>query len=487
MGEHRNRLAEIAHRAMTGRDFWPDFDHDSLAQVANIAGVPPGPPQPGGIRDLRDLLWCSIDNDDTRDMDQLSVASDEGDGRIRILVAIADVDAFVPEGSPIDVHAQHNTTSVYTAGGTFHMLPERLSTDLTSLVEGEDRLAVVVEVTVEKDGSTSSPDLHRAVVRNQARLTYDAVAAWLEGEGPAPARLAAVQGLADLVRLQDEAAQRLRRRRFERGALRLDRPSTRLVFDEGKVAAIREERQNRAQQLIEDFMIAANEATALFVDGHGLPSLRRVVHTPKRWPRIVEIARQLDEHLPDEPDSAALAAFLDRRRAAAADDFPELAVTITKLLGSGEYSVDLPGQPSPGHFGLAVNDYTHSTAPNRRFPDLVTQRQIKAVLGGASRSPYSVDELTEIASHCTEREDAAEKVERQVQKSAAALLISKRIGETFDAVVTGASEKGTWVRLFRLPVEGRLERGHQGLDVGDRLRVKLVHTDVERGFIDFEG
>jgi exoribonuclease-2 len=342
-------------------------------------------------------------------------------------------------------------------------------------------------VTVEKDGSTSSPDLHRAVVRNRARLTYDAVAAWLEGQGPAPERLAAVQGLADLVRLQDEAAQRLRRRRFERGALRLDRPSTHLVFDDGKVTAIREERQNRAQQLIEDFMIAANEATAQFVDGHGLPSLRRVVHTPKRWPRIVEIARQLDERLPEEPDSASLAAFLDRRRAAAPDDFPELAVTITKLLGSGEYAVDLPGQPSPGHFGLAVNDYTHSTAPNRRFPDLVTQRQIKAVLGGGSRSPYSVDELTEIASHCTEREDAAEKVERQVQKSAAALLISKRIGETFDAVVTGASEKGTWVRLFRLPVEGRLERGHQGLDVGDRLRVKLVHTDVERGFIDFEG
>ncbi len=481
----RTALADLARHAMEERGFLTDFPKEALAEAERLDG---GIAAGSSVRDLRDLLWCSIDNDETRDLDQLTVADRLPDGTVRVRVAIADVSAFVPPGSAIDRHARHNTTTVYTAGGTFSMIPERLSTGLTSLHEGEDRLSMVVEMCVEEDGSVSGSDLYRALVRNQAKLTYRGIGAWLDNAGPLPARAAEVQGLPDLLKLQDEAARRLRRRRHERGALRLERADMRLVFnDSGAVTGLKLERTNRAKELIEDFMVAANETTARFLEARGLPSLRRVVEAPQRWPRIVDVAFQLGETLPAEPDSLALATFLDRRREADPEGFGELSLTITKLLGSGEYVVDLPEREAPGHFGLAVEDYTHATAPNRRYPDLITQRLLKAALDGRSNGGlYTPEELEELARHCTERENEAQKVERQVRKSAAALLLAGRIGETFGAIVTGASEKGTWVRLLALPVEGRLERGCEGLDVGDRVRVRLAATDVERGFIDFE-
>jgi exoribonuclease-2 len=394
------------------------------------------------------------------------------------------VDALVDAGSAIDEHARTNTTSVYTAAGTFPMLPERLSTGLTSLNHGEDRLALVIEMIVAVDGSLAGSNLFRAWVRNHAKMAYNAVAAWLDGEGPMPPRMAEVPGIDDQVRLQDEAASRLRRHRQERGALELETSEARPVFEDGVVTGFREERKNRAKELIEDFMIAANGVTARFLDASGLPSLRRMVRSPKRWPRIVQLAAALGETLPEDPDPRPLNDFLTRRREEDPEGFPELSLAVVKLLGSGEYVVDPPGGDPPGHFGLAVGDYTHATAPNRRYPDLITHRLVKSVFTRRP-APYSMDELERLARHCTLQEDAASKVERQVRKSAAALLLEGRRGDRFDAVVTGASEKGTWVRAFHPAVEGRLERGFEGLDVGDRVRVRLISTDVERGFIDF--
>ncbi len=468
---------------MEERGLEPDFPAAALQEAERLE---PKDELDGGARDLRDLLWSSLDNDDTRDLDQLEVAERVDGDSIRLRIAIADVDSLVRPGSAIDDHARTNTTSVYTAARVFPMLPERLSTGLTSLHDGEDRLALVIEMTVAPDGSVSSPDLYPARVRNQAKLAYDAVAAWLDGEGPMPPRMAEVAGIAEQVRLQDEAASRLRRLRTERGALDFDTTETKPVFVNGVVTELREERKNRAKELIEDFMITANGVTARYLDDHGLPSIRRVVRTPKRWPRIVDVAREVGGHLPAEPDLVVLvAAVVERRRREAPDDFPEFSLAILKLLGPGEYAVDPPGGEPPGHFGLAVKDYTHATAPNRRYPDLITHRLVKAAFH-RQPAPYSMEELEGLARHCTLQEDAASKVERQVRKAAAALLLESRIGDTFDAVVTGASEKGTWVRTCRRPmVEGRLERGFEGLDVGDRLRVRLVSTDVERGFIDF--
>ena len=463
---------------MEERGLEPEFPPEALAEAERLEPAQPD----GGARDLRALPWFSIDNDDTRDLDQLTVAERvEGDGAVRLRVAVADVDALVRQGSALDDHARTNTTSVYTAARVFPMIPERLSTGLTSMNEGVDRLAMVIEMTVSRDGSLASADIFPAFVHNHAKLAYDAVAAWLDGEGPAPFREPV---LGEQIRLQDEAAQSLRRLRHERGALEFEIPEARPVFSGDAVVGLKEDRRNRAKELIQDFMIAANSATAGFLEGRGYPSLRRVVRTPKRWPRIVEIARAEGGRLPDEPDSPALAAFLQRRRQEDPEGFPELSTAVVKLLGSGEYVVDLPERPAPGHFGLATGDYTHATAPNRRYPDLVTHRLLKAALAGRP-SPYSPEDLAELARHCTRKEDDASKVERQVRKAAAALLLSGRIGERFDAVVTGASEKGTWVRLLHPSVEGRLERGYQGLDVGDRLRVRLTGTDVGRGFIDF--
>jgi VacB/RNase II family 3'-5' exoribonuclease len=480
---HHHDLQAIARRAMEERGLEPDFPPAAVAEAERL-----GPEAHDGdpsIRDLRNLLWSSIDNDDTRDLDQLEVAEQLAGDAIRLLIAIADVDALVRLGSAIDSHARTNTTSVYTAARTFPMLPERLSTGLTSLNDGEDRLAVVIEMSVSRDGSLTSSDLYRARVRNRAKLAYDAVAAWLDGEGPMPPRIAEVAGIESQVRLQDLAASRLRGLRHERGALDLETSEARPVFVNGVVTDLKEEKKNRAKELIEDFMIAANGVTARYLDSQGLPSLRRVVRTPKRWPRIVELAAGLGGHLPAEPDARALSEFLEARRQTDPEGFPELSLSVVKLLGPGEYAVDPPGGDPPGHFGLAVKDYTHATAPNRRYPDLITHRLLKAAFSGRPAS-YSMEELEALARHCTRQEDAANKVERQVRKSAAALLLKDRIGDVFEAVVTGASEKGTWVRTWQRPVvEGRLERGFAGLDVGDRVRVRLIGTNVERGFIDF--
>jgi exoribonuclease-2 len=464
---------------MLERGLEPDFPPAALAELNRVRAA-----GSDGVRDLRDRLWCSIDNDDSRDLDQLSVAEPLAGNDARIFVAVADVDTLVSKGGALDRHAAHNTTSVYTAGGVFPMLPEKLSTDLTSLNEDEDRMAVVVELTVGAEGAVASSDVYRALVRNHAKLAYDAVGAWLEGRAAAPARVGAVPGLDAQLRMQDRVAQALRGLRHQRGALSLETLEPRAVFDDDTLVDLRVDEANRAKQLIEDFMVAANGATAAFLERRGVPSLRRVLRSPERWARIVEVAREHGGPLPAAPDARALERFLAQRHAADPERFPDLSLAIVKLIGRGEYVVDVPGQRAPEHFGLAVHDYTHATAPNRRFPDLVTQRLLKAALARA-RSPYAPGELAGLARHCTEQEYAAQKVERHVRKSAAALLLEQRVGETFDAIVTGASSKGTWARVLRPPVEGRVVRGEERLDVGDRVRVRLLATDVERGYIDF--
>ena len=467
---------------MIERGLEPDFSPAVLAEIGGITR--PADDRDPAIHDLRHLLWASIDNDDSRDLDQLSVAEPAGGDAMKILVAVADVDAVVRKGSAIDGHAQTNTTSVYTAADVFPMLPEKLSTDLTSLGEGDERLALVVEMTIGADGAVASGDVYRGRVVNHAKLAYNAVAAWLDATGPAPPRIAAVPGLDAQLRLQDRVAQAMRAQRHRRGALSLETLEPRPVFDGDMLADLLPDEKNRAKELIEDYMIAANEVTAKFLDARGSPSLRRVLRAPERWERIVELAAGLGERLPPAPDARALEAFLGARRRADPARFPDLSLSVVKLLGSGEYVLDPPGGAPDGHFGLAVRDYTHSTAPNRRFPDLITQRLLKAALAGRS-APYTDTELAALARRCTEQEDNADKVERQVRKSAAALLLASRIGERFDAMVTGASVKGTWARVLRPPVEGKVVRGFEGIDVGDRVRVELVRTDVERGFIDF--
>jgi VacB/RNase II family 3'-5' exoribonuclease len=486
--DHRELLRQIARQAMADYGLWPAFSREALDEAARAGATfaaEPGASRPAEpARDLRHLTWCSIDNDDSRDLDQLSVSEPQAGGAIRILVAIADVDALARAGGAIDAHARQNTTSVYTPAEIFPMLPERLSTDLTSLALGEERHAVVADLVVDAAGAVVDSTVYRARVLNHAKLAYNGVAAWLEGEASPPEAVTAVAGLAEDLRRQDEAAQRLRRSRLERGALDFQTIETRPVFDGNTVQALSEERDNRARNLIEDFMIAANSATARFLETKGFPSIRRVVRSPERWDRLEALAAGYGLTLPPDPDSRALADFLAARRAADPLRFPDLCLAVIKLLGAGEYVVDRPHQDGEGHFGLAVKDYTHSTAPNRRFPDLVTQRLLKAAIAG-SPVPYAADELDRIAAHCTDMEDEAHKVERLAKKAAAALLLESQIGQLFDAIVTGASKKGTWVRVFRPPVEGRLERGFDGLDVGDRVRVRLVHTDARRGFIDF--
>lgn len=467
---------------MLERGLLPDFSAAAVSQADSIAAA--ASTTDSDIRDLRALLWASIDNDDSRDLDQLSVAEALTGGSVKVLIAIADVDALVSRGTPIDDHARANTTSVYTAAQIFPMLPEKLSTDLTSLGAGQTRLAIVIEMVVDKDGALSDSQVYRAVVLNRAKLAYSSVGAWLENRGPPPRQLAAVAGLEQQLRLQDQVAQALKAVRHAQGALTLQTIEARPVFDDGVLTDLRPDEKNRAMELIEDFMIAANGVTARFLDARNLPSLRRVLRSPERWERIVALAAGLGERLPATPDVMALNAFLMKRRDADPTRFADLSLSVIKLLGSGEYALELPGQRAAGHFGLAVNDYTHATAPNRRFPDLITQRLLKSALAGGP-APYTEAQLQELAAHCTQQEDMATKVERQVRKSAAALLLASRLGERFDAIVTGASDKGTWVRIARPTAEGRVVKGFQGLDVGDAVRVQLVHTDAARGFIDF--
>ena len=478
----RNQLRAIARRVMLERGLLPDF---SPAAVAEVNAITTAAHESSGapVRDLRGLLWASIDNDDSRDLDQLSVAQPMAGGEVKILVAVADVDATVKQGSAIDRHAQTNTTSVYTVAEIFPMLPERLSTDLTSLGEGQDRLAIVIEMVVTQDGTVRASEVYRAMVCNRAKLAYDSVAAWLEGEAPAPPRVAAVPGLDEQLRTQDRAAQSMRALRREHGALNLETIEARGVFDGDVLSDLRPEERNRAKDLIEDFMVSANGVTARYLAQKGFASFRRVLRSPERWARIAILAATFDERLPPEPDAPALAQFLARRQKSDPVRFPDLSLSVVKLLGRGEYVLEIPGHSTEGHFGLAVKDYTHSTAPNRRFPDLITQRLLKAAIAGEP-APYGHEELLSLARHCTEQEDHATKVERQVRKSAAALLLESRIGANFDAIVTGASAKGTWVRILQPPVEGRVVRGFQGLDVGDLVRVELAGTNVERGYID---
>jgi VacB/RNase II family 3'-5' exoribonuclease len=483
--DHRSILKSIAHRAMLERGLLPDFSSAALAELKQFQRSMATDNTSAAVRDMQNLLWASLDNDDSRDLDQLTFAEAMPAGRIKILVAIADVDSFVKRGSALDEHARHNTTSVYTAAEIFPMLPEQISTDITSLNLNQDRLAMIVEMVIDEHGALEDSKIYRAWVRNHAKLAYNSVAAWLDKKGELPEELAAVPGLAENLQLQDQAAQRLKKLRHSNGALSLETIEAKLVFDGNQIYALETDEKNSAKQIIEDFMIAANGVTARFLSASKFPSIRRVVRTPKRWERIVAIASDNNYKLPAEPDSQALDEFLIQQKAADPQRFPDLSLAVVKLLGAGEYVAELPGGDSPGHFGLAVKDYAHSTAPNRRYPDLLTQRLLKAAVDGKP-APYSQDELGDLAAHCTAAEDAANKVERQVEKSAAALLLESRLGEQFDAIVTGASAKGTWVRLFSVPVEGKVVQGFEGMDVGERVRVQLIDTDVERGFIDFK-
>lgn len=480
---HRNILKSIAHKAMLEKGLLPDFSKTALDELEKLEATD----NHNNVKstDLRDLLWSSIDNDDSLDLDQLTVARLLPEDRIKIWVAVADVDSLVKKGSAIDAHASHNTTSVYTAAEIFPMIPEKLSTNLTSLNLNEDRSSIVVAMEIDVDGSVLASDVCQAMVCNHAKLAYHSVAAWLDGKGSLPDGISDVDGLEENLRLQDRVTQRMKSLRHSHGALTLETIESKPVFDGDQIRSLEFEEKNRAKEIIEDFMIAANGVTARFLASKNFPSIRRVVRTPKRWERIVEIANNYGTKLPLEPDSNALELFLEKEQAADPLRFPDLSLSVIKLLGSGEYAAELSEDVVQGHFGLAVKDYTHSTAPNRRFPDLVTQRLLKAAINGKP-PPYTKDELDTLAAYCTKAEDAATKVERQVEKSAAALLLESRIGVEFDSITTGASDKGTWVRLLKVPVEGKLVKGFEGIDVGDRIQVRLINVDVEKGFIDFQ-
>ena len=469
-------LVDAARREMLERGFLPDFPLEVEQQLETIRVEPER-----SLRDMTSLRWSSIDNDDSRDLDQIEWAERTANG-IRVLVGIADVDSAVAKGTPIDAHAAHETTTVYAGVRNFPMLPERLSTDLTSLSETGDRAAVVIEMLVSPDGSLTDGQIYRAVTRNHAQLTYSTVGPWLEGSAPPPSKVAASADLKAQLELQNEAAHALRAARGRLGALSFDRVETQAVVSNGHVRDVTARRQNRASRLIEDFMIGANEVMARTLREARVSSIRRVVKAPERWPRIMELAEHYGEKLPPEPDSGALNAFLVRRKQADPVHYPDVSLSILKLMGPGEYVLSRQGDSEQGHFGLAAQDYTHSTAPNRRFADLVTQRLLKA-LGGPA--PYTDDELAAIARNCTLKEDAARKVQRDMNKRICAVGLLPRVGQTFPAVVTGVTHKGVFVRVLDPPVEGRLIHGEEGLDVGDRLQVRLLGADPQRGFIDF--
>jgi len=475
-------LQGAARQSMLEHGFEPEFPGRVEEQLQQLRLHPPAVAATGAIRDLRGLMWSSIDNDTSRDLDQIEVAELLPNGDVRVLIAIADVDAFVGKDSPIDQHASKETATVYTGVRNFAMLPEELSTNLTSLLEAADKLSIVIEAIVTKEGEAHSGDVYRAVTRNKAQLTYDAVGAWLEGKGAAPPKLADSSELKAQLRLQNDAAAKLRAERFRHGALNIETTETRPVIFNETVVDIARQDKNAATELIEDFMIAANGVVARMLEK--VSSIRRVVKTPERWNRIVELARQLGETLPAGADSKALNEFLIKRKTLDPDHFADLSLAVIKLMGPGEYVLERPGDPEAGHFGLAVQDYTHSTAPNRRFADLVTQRLIKAVLAG-QKAPYTDEELAAIAANCTTKENDARKVEREMTKRIAAVAMSKRIGQTFDAIVTGVNVHGTFVRVLTPHVEGLLAVGKAGVDVGDKVHVKLISVDTQRGYIDF--
>jgi VacB/RNase II family 3'-5' exoribonuclease len=485
---HREILKRIARKVMEERGLLPDFPPEAMAELGKIVAAEEGGyarEKIEGLRDKRSLPWCSIDNPDSRDLDQLSVTELTSSQVTRVLVAIADVDALVAKDTSIDLRARHNTSTVYTAAEVFHMLPEKLSTDLSSLNLGADRVAIVIEMDVSADGQVRTSNVYRAIVRNKARLNYEDVAHWLDGNGPEPDGIAGIEGLAENLRGQDQAATALRTKRFKYGALEFLSREYRPIFKGDALAELRMTGKDRAKDAIENFMIAANGVVARFLEARRLPVFARVVRKPKRWDRIVALAEKSGHALPADPDPKALSAFLSERRAKDPEGFPDLSLSVVKLLGPGEYVPRFPGMEAEGHFGLAVRDYAHSTAPNRRYPDLITHRLLKAAISGKP-SPYGNDELVELGRRCSEGEDDVNKVERQVAKSAAALLLRSRIGEKFSALVTGASEKGTWIRLKNMPAEGRLSKGFEGADVGEAVEARLISVDVERGYIDFE-
>lgn len=475
-------LQAVAKAVVQQHGFQPDFSPAVQQQLQQLRAHPPAIAAAGTVRDLRSQLWSSIDNDTSRDLDQIEVAERLPNEDTKVLIGIADVDAFVSKQSAIDQHAARESTTVYAGIRNFPMLPEELSTGRTSLLEHQDCLSVVTEFVVDGSGHVTSSDVYRALVRNQAQLQYNSVGAWLEGTAAAPPKVAASADLQAQLRLQDEVAQKLKARRYENGALNLQTEEILPLLQNAQVVGVVQQQRNRATELIEDFMIAANGVVARMLEK--VSSLRRIVKQPERWDRIVQLAATYGEKLPASPDSKALNDFLIKRKTADPDHFADLSLAVIKLIGPGEYVLERPGDPAPGHFGLAVQDYTHSTAPNRRFADIVTQRIIKAVLAGQP-NPYSDDELSSIAANCTERGDAARKVEREMSKRLAAVAMQNRIGAIFDAIVTGATPKGTFVRVAQPHIEGLLAQGQQGVDVGDKLRVKLIRVDVQHGFIDF--
>lgn len=473
-------LREVARQAMINAGFSPDYTPEMTAELRNIGKRPDaGAP----LRDMRNLLWSSIDNDDTRDLDQIEYA-EEANGGWRLVIAIADVDSEVPKGSAIDEHAQQQTTTVYTGAVIFPMIPNQLSEGATSLFANMERKAMVIDMRVDTGGSVTTAEIYRATVCNRAQLAYNAIGDWLDRGATTPAEVSGVNGLEAQLRLQAKIAAALRQTRVENGALEIDTVEARAVSRDGQVTAIEKTERNTATDIIEDFMIAANGAVARFLEAHHVSCIRRIVRTPARWDRIVDLAKQFGDTLPEIPDPVALHDFMVERRKADPERFPDLSLAVVKLLGPGEYILDQPGVEEPGHFGLAVQDYTHSTAPNRRYADLVTQRVVKAVLASAP-PPYTDGELSDIARNCTVKEDAARKVEREVRKVAAAMLFSHRIGQRFKAIVTGKKPSGTFVRVVDPPVEGMLVRGAQGVDVGDEIDVELLSTNPKRGFIDF--
>ena len=475
-------LQTRARRAVFEAGFHPDFPPEVIQEVQVLGRQ--GPPDPGpGVRDLRAVLWSSIDNDTSWDLDQVEYIERLADGSMRLLVSVAEVDASVPKDSATDRQAGGEATSVYTGAATFPMLPAELSTNLTSLLPDQDRLSMIIEVRLRDSGEPLGLDVYRAWVRNHAKLAYNSAGAWLEGRGPIPPAIARVPGMEAQLRLQQETAGKLRALRKQYGALVFDSMEPVPILENGRVKGLAIRKRNVAEDLIEDFMVAANVAIAQCLKNRNSLSLRRVVRTPRRWDRIQAIAARLGTKLPAAPNPRALSEFLDQRRAADPARFPDLSLSVIKLLGPGEYIVESPGTEKEGHFGLAETDYTHSTAPNRRYADLATQRLLKAVVAGAA-APYSEAQLGAIAAHCTEREDAARKVERLMRKVVAASLLSGRIGEVFEALVTGAAPKGTYARLLNFPAEGRVVRGADGIDVGDRVRVRLLAVDVDKGYID---
>ena len=474
-------LQATAKEIMQEHGFDPDFPASVAAQLGSLKAEPELSAS-RDVRDLRNLLWSSIDNDTSRDLDQIEVVQRASDGNVKVMIGIADIDTLVPKLTPIDQHAARETTTVYTGIRNFPMLPNELSTGITSLLENQDRLGVVIEFVVNSEGNINASDVYRALIRNKAQLQYNSVGAWLEGTAAAPAKVAASTELQDQLKLQSEVAQKLKTQRFQHGALNLQTDEVHPLVLNDKVVDVVRQPKNHATELIEDFMVAANGVVARLLED--VSSLRRIVRTPKRWDRIVQLAATKGERLPAQPDSKALNDFLLRRKAADPDHFADLSLAVIKLIGPGEYVLERAGEAAPGHFGLAVQDYTHSTAPNRRFADVVTQRLIKAKLAGQA-NPYSDDELASIASNCTQKEDAARKVEREMSKRLAAVAMESRIGEVFDAIVTGVTDHGTFVRVLQPHIEGLLAQGGHGLDVGDKLRAKLVRTDARKGYIDF--